>query len=74
MVGGSGFIGFVVANQDLDWLLLLKVCTDGLFGMLAGRLIADTMAGVQLQKIFSIALMAVTALTLIRHIKGLNEL
>ena len=74
MVGGSGFIGFVVANQDLDWLLLLKVCAGGLFGMLAGRLIADTIAGVRLQKIFSIALMAVTALTLIRHIKGLNEL
>ncbi len=69
MVGGSGFISFMAVNQDLDWMLLLQVCAGGLIGMLAGRLIADNIAGVQLQKLFSIALMAIAALTLINQLQ-----
>ena len=64
IVGSSGFASFVVANPQLDWLLLLKVCAGGLIGMTIGRLVADNIVGVQLQKIFSLCLVTIATLTL----------
>lgn len=64
VVGSSGFASFVVANPQLDCVLLLKVCAGGLIGMSVGRLVADNIAGAQLQKMFSLSLAAIAALTL----------
>jgi len=67
VVGTSGFVSFALASGHFDWELLLRVCTGGVFGMIAGRLVAHNIAGVLLQKIFSIALLLVAALTLFVH-------
>ncbi|MDB4108792.1 sulfite exporter TauE/SafE family protein [Porticoccaceae bacterium] len=64
VIGGTGFASFVVGNSTVDWLLLAKVCVGGLLGMLVGRLIADRIAGPQLQKVFALALITIAALTL----------
>jgi uncharacterized membrane protein YfcA len=61
---GTGFTSFVAGNSSLDWLLLAQVCFGGLLGMLGGRLIADKIAGPQLQKIFALALIVIAAITL----------
>jgi uncharacterized membrane protein YfcA len=65
VVGTSGFVSFAIASPHLDWGLLLKVCTGGVIGMIAGRLVAHNVAGVLLQKIFSIALVLISAMTLL---------
>ena len=64
VIGGTGFASFVVGNSTVDWLLLAMVCVGGLLGMLVGRLIADRIAGPQLQKVFALALITIAALTL----------
>lgn len=64
VIGGTGFTSFVAGNSSLDWLLLAQVCFGGLLGMLGGRLIADKIAGPQLQKIFALALIVIAVITL----------
>lgn len=51
VIGSSGFLSFALASPNLDWWLLLKVCSGGVLGMIAGRLVAQFIAGVLLQKI-----------------------
>ena len=66
VIGGTGFASFVSSSSGtVDWLLLTKVCVGGLLGMLGGRLIADKIAGPQLQKVFALALIAIAAITLV---------
>tara|TARA_B110000046_G_C13024547_1_gene413155 strand:+ start:6365 stop:7195 length:831 start_codon:yes stop_codon:yes gene_type:complete len=64
MVGGTGFVSFVVANDSVDWVLFSQVCAGGLLGMLGGRLIADKIAGAQLQRLFALGLVAIALITL----------
>tara|TARA_B110000305_G_C19066965_1_gene459782 strand:- start:129 stop:620 length:492 start_codon:yes stop_codon:yes gene_type:complete len=63
-IGTSGFTSFVIANPSLDWALLSQICLGGLLGMLAGRLVVKYIAGIQLQRTFSVALIAMVAVTL----------
>ena len=65
VVGTCGFGSFAIASHHLDWGLFLKVCTGGMIGMIAGRLVAHNVAGVLLQKVFSIALVLISSLTLL---------
>ena len=69
VVGISGFLSFALASPHLDWWLLLNVCTGGVFGMVGGRLVAQYIAGVLLQKIFSIALVSIAAMTVFMHFR-----
>ena len=64
VVGGTGFASFVASNSTVDWILLAQVCFGGLLGMLGGRLVADKIAGAQLQRMFAIALIGITLITL----------
>jgi len=69
VIGGTGFASFVSSSSGtVDWLLLAKVCVGGLLGMLGGRLIADKIAGPQLQKVFALALIAIAAITLVNKL------
>lgn len=72
LIGGTGFASFIASNSStVDWQLLAKVCAGGLLGMLGGSLIADKIAGPQLQKVFALALIAIAAITLInKRING----
>jgi uncharacterized membrane protein YfcA len=65
VVGGTGFASFVASNSTIDWILLAQVCVGGLLGMLGGRLVADKVAGAQLQRIFALALVAIASITLV---------
>jgi uncharacterized membrane protein YfcA len=67
LISGAGFFSFA-QNNVLDWQLLSYVCIGGLFGMLAGRLMASKIAGAQLEKIFALSLVAVTLTTLVRQL------
>ena len=67
LISGTGFFSFAQKNV-LDWQLLSYVCVGGLFGMLAGRLIAHKIVGAQLEKIFALSLIAVTLTTLARQL------
>ena len=69
VVGSSGFLSFALGSPNLDWWLLLKVCSGGVFGMIAGRLVAQYIAGVLLQKIFSVALVSIAAMTIFMHFR-----
>jgi uncharacterized membrane protein YfcA len=64
VVGGTGFASFVASNDSVDWLLLAQVCSGGLLGMLGGRLVADKIAGAQLQRVFALGLVAIAVITL----------
>lgn len=64
VVGGAGFASFVAFNDSVDWILLAQVCIGGLLGMLGGPLVADKIAGAQLQRLFAIGLVAMAAITL----------
>ena len=64
VIGGAGFTSFAAGNNSLDWGLLAQVCFGGLLGMLGGRLIANRIAGPQLQKLFALALIAIAVITL----------
>ena len=48
----------------VDWILLSQVCAGGLLGMLAGRLIAEKIAGTHLQRLFALGLVVIALLTL----------
>lgn len=67
LISGAGFFSFAQHNV-LDWQLLSYVCLGGLFGMLAGRLMANRIAGALLEKLFAISLIAVTLTTLARQL------
>jgi hypothetical protein len=64
VISTSGFTRFVVINPGLDWTLLSKICLGGLLGILGGRLVAKKIAGIQLQRTFAGALLAMVAVTL----------
>jgi uncharacterized membrane protein YfcA len=64
VIGGSGFVSFAASNHLVDWILLSQVCAGGLLGMLAGRLIAEKIAGTHLQRLFALGLVVIALLTL----------
>ena len=64
LISATGFFSFVASSPMVDWPLLAKICLGGLIGMLGGHLIADKIAGAQLQKIFAISLIVTTFITL----------
>ena len=69
VIGSIGFVSFACSSSStVDWLLLAKDCVGGLLGMLGGRLIADKIAGPQLQKVFALALIAIAAITLVNKL------
>jgi uncharacterized membrane protein YfcA len=67
LISGAGFFSFA-QHHALDWQLLFYVCIGGLLGMLAGRLMANRIAGAQLEKLFALSLVAVTLTTLARQL------
>ena len=64
VISTSGFTRFVIINPGLDWALLSKICLGGLLGILGGRLVEKKIAGIQLQRTFAGALLAMVAVTL----------
>ena len=68
VIGGAGFASFAAGNNSLDWTLLAQVCFGGLLGMLSGRLVANRIAGPQLQKLFALALIAIAGITLVNKL------
>ena len=67
LISGAGFLSFA-QNNVLDWHLLSYVVQAVCFGMLAGRLMANKIAGAPLEKIFAVSLIAVTLTTLARQL------
>ncbi|MCS5594954.1 MAG: sulfite exporter TauE/SafE family protein [Porticoccaceae bacterium] len=65
VISASGFTSFVMTNPSLDWTLLSQICLGGLLGMLTGRLLAKKIAGIQLQRTFAGAVLAMIAITLV---------
>lgn len=63
LVSVSGVLSSAVAGQ-LDWAIALPFCAGALAGMMGGRLIADQLAGPQLQKGFALV-SALVALAMI---------
>jgi uncharacterized membrane protein YfcA len=64
LISAIGFFSFVASSAAVDWQLLTQVCSGGLLGMLGGHLIADKIAGPQLQRVFAISLIVTTLVTL----------
>jgi uncharacterized membrane protein YfcA len=64
LISTTGFSSFVASSSAVDWPLLAQVCTGGLLGMLGGHLVADKIAGPQLQRVFAISLVITTLITL----------
>jgi uncharacterized protein len=64
LISAVGFLSFALSANTIDWPLLAKICMGGLFGMLAGHLIADKIAGPLLQRVFAISLILTTLVTL----------
>ena len=64
LISAIGFFSFVASSAAVDWQLLTQVCIGGLLGMLGGHLIADKIAGPQLQRVFAISLIVTTLVTL----------
>lgn len=67
VISGVGFFSFA-QNNVLDWQLLSQICIGGLAGMLAGRVMANKIAGAMLEKIFAVSLVMVTIMTLTRQV------
>jgi uncharacterized membrane protein YfcA len=59
-----GFLSFAASSPVVNWSLLAKICAGGVIGMLGGHVVADKIAGPQLQKIFSAALIITALITL----------
>ena len=59
-----GFLSFAASSPAMNWSLLAKICDGGVIGMLGGHVVADKIAGPQLQKIFSVSLMITALITL----------
>ena len=57
-IGSSGAVS-AVFHRDLDWLVLLPFAAGGAMAMLAGRLLAQRLAGPKLQKAFAISIVCV---------------
>ena len=64
LISAIGFFSFVTSNPAVDWQLLIQICTGGILGMLGGHLVADKIAGPQLQRVFAISLILTTLVTL----------
>ena len=63
-VATSGFLSFTATAPNVNWALLGLIATGGVAGMFIGRLVSHKIASPQLQKIFSISLIAIALITL----------
>lgn len=64
LISSIGFFSFATSSPAVDWPLLARICAGGLLGMLGGHLIADKIAGPQLQRVFAVSLIITTLATL----------
>ena len=63
-VATSGFFSFTATAPNVNWALLGLIATGGVVGMFIGSLVSHKVAGPQLQKVFSISLIAIALITL----------
>jgi uncharacterized protein len=59
-IGTSGAVSAVL-HGDIRWSVLLPFAAGGALAMIAGRLLAERLAGPKLQKVFAVAILAVGA-------------
>jgi uncharacterized membrane protein YfcA len=64
-ISASGFAAHI-AMHSTDWRQLLYLSIGGVGGMLLGSLLARWLAGVYLQRLFAISILAMAALILVR--------
>jgi len=64
-ISSSAFISFLMSNNSVDGVLLLKIALGGLMGMSSGIVLSKFLAGPLLQKIFAIAMNAMATLMLL---------
>ena len=68
VISSVGFASFLLLGDSVDMTLLLWLILGGVLGMLSGSLVASRLAGPLLQKGFVIAMVLLTAGTLIGQI------
>jgi uncharacterized membrane protein YfcA len=64
VISASGFSAHI-ATHAIDWQQLLYLSIGGVGGMLLGSLLARWLAGVYLQRVFAIAILAMAALMIV---------
>lgn len=67
-VSSAGFISFAADTEAMDWLLMGIIVSGGIVGMVIGRLIGQKVSGPNLQKLFSLSLIAVSLVTLAKQL------
>lgn len=64
-ISSSGFIAHIL-TQRIDWHQLIVLSLGGIGGMLAGSVLARWIAGVYLQRVFAVTIIAMAALLMAR--------
>lgn len=66
LVGLSGVLSTLAAGRMIDWAIAWPFIVGGVLGMFGGRLLAQRLAGVTLQSIFALAMLAIAVFMLWR--------
>lgn len=68
LISSSGFISHLAMSETQHWDWLLWVAAGGVIGMMVGQAVSHKIANVLLQKTFSVSLLIVAIITLVRHL------
>lgn len=67
IVSLSGFVSHYILSENFQWLLLGKIISGGIIGMFLGTKISIYIAGGRLQKIFAVAIVVFSMITLVNQ-------
>jgi len=67
IVSLSGFISYYVFSDNFQWMLLGKIVSGGMIGMFLGTKFSVYIAGGRLQKIFAVAIVIFSTITLVNQ-------
>jgi hypothetical protein len=68
LIGLSGLAFATWSGREIDWMLLGLFVAGGIVGMVSGRGLARFLAGVTLQLVFSVAMVATAAFILVQRL------